>query len=1001
MLVENYFEDLNTLHVGTLPPHAYFIPYPGTQEALRGAREQSNRFVSLNGQWQFRYYDSVRRMNDPFFKPPYPHGGFAPLPVPSVWQMHGYDQNQYTNIQYPFPYDPPYVPVDTPCGAYLRPFKLTRMQAESRVHLCFEGVDSAYYVWVNGHFVGYSQVAHSPDEFDITDHVKTGENTLAVLVLKWCDGSYLEDQDKFRMSGIFRDVYLLLRDENHLTDAVITTPLSEDFSAAAVEVGLQFNGAAQPVHAELVDAEGKPVAAGTAQGGRLRLEVPDPILWNAEEPYLYTLLLQCGKEIIPFAVGLRQIAVVDGVVRLNGRKLRIRGVNRHDSDPLNGYAVTAGQMRADLLLMKQHNVNALRTSHYPPSPLLLDMCDRLGLYVLCEADIEAHGVVTLYGSESYYPLIADDPAFGGAILDRIQRLVLRDRSRTCVLIWSMGNEAGYGENFVAAQRWVKQTDPTRLTHYEGSAYMPTGKSLTKEDLDLHSGMYTSTGDLESYLKRRPWGKPFILCEYCHAMGNGPGDLEDYEQVFESYPGAVGGFIWEWCDHAVFAGKTGLSKTKYLYGGDSGERLHDGNFCMDGLCYPNRVPHTGLKELKNVFRPARLTCDDPAAGRFTLQSKLDFAELSERISLHYTLTVDGEPVAEGDLPCPPLPARRKASLRIPYTLPDHGRVHIKVDYIALKETPWARAGESVGFDQIELARHPRKPAEPTGERAPRYLPDDRQIVVCGERFRYVYDKDTGVFDELTVDGVPLLRRPMQYNLFRAPIDNERQIVGQYYAAGYDRTVSRGYATEVYSDGEKVFITTDLAVSADARQRMLDIRAVWTVDGKGTIGWQMTVKRRPSMPWLPRFGLRLFLPSTIRQVAYTGYGPTESYIDKHRACWFGKFEGSLMDLHEDYIRPQENGSHFGCTDVTLSGGGWTVAVEATDRDLSFNASPFTQEELAGKRHNFELQPCGDTVLCVDAMQSGVGSQSCGPELLPQYRLDAPEFTFAGQMTLRVQK
>ncbi|MCC8170126.1 MAG: beta-galactosidase, partial [Oscillospiraceae bacterium] len=529
--MKNYHENPKILHVGTEDSRAYYIPFSDRMRALSNVREQSDRFISLNGEWNFEYYNSV-----------YDFDGFENLtnkiPVPSCWQNHGYDTHMYTNVRYPFPYEPPYVPNFTPCGAYSREFTV---DVKGRFYLNFEGVDSSFYLWINDSFVGYSQVSHSTSEFDITDYVNRENNRICVLVLKWCDGSYLEDQDKFRMSGIFRDVYLLKRSENHIKDFFIKTGTDGTVSVEAD----------REAKYTLLDLNGYEI--GSAEGESACLKIENPILWTSETPLLYTLIIEAAGEVIVQKIGLREISISGGVIYLNGKKLRIKGVNRHDSDPVKGYTISREQALTDLRLMKEHNINAVRTSHYPNSPWFTELCDELGFYVVDEADVEIHGTSAIYGGsqENTFGLLAQDERFYDAILDRVQRCVIRDKNRTSVIFWSLGNEGGYGEGFENAGRWVKEYDDMRLLHYESSVWETGGHKNDTSMLDVMSNMYATPERIRDYFENKEDSKPFIQCEYIHAMGNGPGGIDEYIELMDKYDGFVGGFVWEWCDHAVY------------------------------------------------------------------------------------------------------------------------------------------------------------------------------------------------------------------------------------------------------------------------------------------------------------------------------------------------------------------------------------------------------------------------------------------------------------------
>ena len=627
MIVPRYYEDLSVLHDNTMPARAYYMPASKRMDDLVEHRELSDRMQLLNGTWKFQYFDSIYDMKDAFYEDGYSVEGFDEIKVPSVWQMAGYDTHQYTNIRYPFPFDPPYVPQDIPCGAYVHTFDYARDDAAPKAYLNFEGVDSCFYVWLNGTYVGYSQVSHMTSEFDVTDVLREGENRISVLVMKWCDGSYLEDQDKFRMSGIFRDVYLLKRPEKGIRDYRITTQLDSDI--ARINLTAAFYEPTE-VRVKLEDKNGAVVSEGViSESGEATFEIVDYTLWNTENPYLYTIILETEQEVIVDHIALRKIEIKNQVIYLNGQKIKFRGVNRHDSDPVTGFTISMEQIKTDLTLMKQHNFNAIRSSHYPNAPFFYEMCDRYGFMVIDEADIEAHGPFMLYRKEDtdynrfkrWNEKIADDPAWEAAIVDRVKLMVERDKNRFCIVMWSMGNESAYGCNFEKALAWTKEFDPKRITQYESARYRNYDVTYDYENLDLYSRMYPALTEIEEYLEK-DGSKPFLLVEYCHSMGNGPGDFEDYFQMIQAEDKMCGGFVWEWCDHAIAHGVAENGKTIYAYGGDHGEVIHDSNFCMDGLVYPDRRIHTGLLEYKNVYRPARVVSYDAASGELVLHNYMD-------------------------------------------------------------------------------------------------------------------------------------------------------------------------------------------------------------------------------------------------------------------------------------------------------------------------------------------------------------------------------------------
>ena len=1006
MIVPRYYENLSVLHENTMPARAYYIPASRRMDNLVEHREESDRMQLLNGTWKFQYFNSIYDIQDSFFEKNYDTENFDEIQVPSVWQMAGYDTHQYTNIRYPFPFDPPYVPQDIPCGAYVHTFEYSRDEKAPKSFLNFEGVDSCFYVWINGSYIGYSQVSHMTSEFDVTDVLQDGTNTVAVLVMKWCDGSYLEDQDKFRMSGIFRDVYILKRPKQAISDYHIKTRIED--MLAKVEIEMKFYSPLN-VKISIEDRNGAVVALGSiAEEGTAVLEIASPELWNTENPYLYKLILETENEVIVDHIALRKIEIKDQVIYLNGQKIKFRGVNRHDSDPVTGFTINPEQITTDLTLMKQHNFNAIRSSHYPNAPFFYEMCDKYGFMVIDEADIEAHGPFMIYRKEDtdynrfkrWNEKIADDPVWEEAIVDRVKLMVERDKNRFCIVMWSMGNESAYGCNFEKALEWTKNFDPDRITQYESARYRNYDETYDYSNLDVYSRMYPALSEIQEYLDK-DGSKPFLLVEYCHSMGNGPGDFEDYFQMIQDNDKMCGGFVWEWCDHAIAHGTAENGKTIYAYGGDHGEEIHDGNFCMDGLVYPDRTVHTGLLEYKNVYRPARVISYNKESGELVLHNYMDFDDLKDYVKISYELTQDGLVISKGILPEFSVAPHGEGKTNLKINVPENGKCYLKLIYHLKKELPLLDEDHILGFDEIEVSKEDTK-----CKLAEKWIPktvvdselqvneNDTQIHIKGREFAYTIDKRTALFTEMKFAGREYLNHPMELNIWRAPTDNDMYIKSEWKKAHYDRAYTRAYTTEVVQGRHGVKIISHASVVAKTVQKILDVMIAWKIDDIGRIDADIAVTKDDEFPDLPRFGVRMFLDKKLTDARYFGMGPQESYRDKHQAASHGLYRANVGDLHEDYIRPQENGSHYDCEYVELNNSRYGIVVSA-ENAFSFNASYYTQEELEKKTHNYELTESNSVVFCVDYALNGIGSNSCGPVVLDQYRFDDVLFRF--QFTL----
>ena len=997
----DYHKSLETLHEGCLAPHAYAIPYHSEAAALADERSASRFFKTLCGTWQFRWYPSVAEAED-FLSESFDRGAMDTLKVPMNWQMEldrGYDVPNYTNVNYPFPVDPPHVPTENPCGLYMRDFYLSgeELEAGKEGILTFEGVDSCFYVWVNGTFVGYSQVSHMTSEMDVTAHLKGGKNTLAVLVFKWCDGSYLEDQDMWRLSGIFREVYLLWRDPARISDVFVKPVPSEDLTAGELTVELSST-AAVSVDWALYDPKGRRVGGGTAEvdgEGSFGLALKAVELWSSERPALYSLRMTCGSEYYALPVGFRRVEIRGKVLYLNGKAIKIQGVNRHDSHPLLGHATPLWHMWEDLLIMKRHNVNAVRTSHYPNDPRLVGMCDRLGLLVIDETDIETHG----FGHVQNWGHLTDSADWTEAYLDRSARMLERDKNHVSIFMWSVGNESGEGRNHREQVAYFRRRDPSRLVHVEDESSRSRGRILsgvegadTWDFLDVESYMYPGIDVLKACLADERFHRPILLCEYCHAMGNGPGDLKDYWDLIWEHDQLCGGLVWEFTDHSVARGERRYTHPEYTYGGDFGDTPHDGNFCVDGLVYPDRRVHTGLLELKEAIAPLRVYPTD-CEGTLRIRNLRFFTDLSDLL-LSYTVEADGKVVRRGSLPLSAAP-QSEQTLRLFDKDDSTGVRTLNVSVHTKRDTLWAPAGHTVCSAQLLLEE--RAVEAPTLPAYPMWVEQTaKSLSVRAGETVYTFSKATGCLTSLVDQGKEMLASPVIPTVWRAPTDNDRVIKQKWYAEGFDRLCLR-------CEGLEVADVSDTCVTLSARQTLaaaskyptahLDLLYRITADGKLRVTCDASIREEATH--LPRFGFMFRMPEGNERMSYFGYGPMESYEDKCLAARLSRFSSSVSANFEPYIFPQENGAHKGCRDATVTDeSGHGLRFEAPC--FSFSCSHYSPEQLTRTAHHYQLTEERETTVIIDYRQNGIGSQSCGPELLQRYRLSEKQIHFEFEVT-----
>lgn len=974
------FENPSLPHEGMMRPRAYYIPCASREAALMHDACASERYTSLNGEWTFGYFETSALVDETKLT--------DTILVPSCWQSVGYGRQQYTNVNYPFPFDPPYVPAENPVGVYRRTFTAAN---KGRTYLVFEGVSSYFEIKVNGTYVGMSKGSHLQSEFDITPYITEGENVLTVAVYKWCDGSYLEDQDFLRQNGIFRDVYLLSRPESHLRDLFIHPKQTGE-----VELEVDFVGDELPVRATILAPDGTELS---------ELHVGKPLLWNAEEPNLYTLLLECGGEWIAKRFGFCFVSTSEkGELLINGTSVKLKGVNRHDSHPEKGYAVSREDMENDLLLMKRHNINCVRTSHYPNHPVFLEMCDRLGFYVVDECDLETHGNTRAFAAGSTEGMLSNDPLWRDAYLDRMERMVERDKNSPSIIMWSLGNESQFGENHIAMSEATKKRDPSRLVHYEGTSYGQTYGPTAEyhECVDVVSRMYTPI-DLTVANATVEDKRPYFLCEYGHAMGLGPGELEDYWQAIYSYPRLIGGCVWEWCDHGV------LVDGAYRYGGDFGEFPHDNNFCVDGLVYPDRTPHTGLLNLAAVMRPVRIEAMDLKQGIFKLHNKLDFLS-TDRFTLAYTVTAGDKMLASGTLSTSVAPHECE-EIHIPYDLPESEQypVYLTIDTLETKDTPWCEKGYSYGFDQFLLPVLVQKQSK-AGAKKPSLKETNTEFAVSLGNAEYVFGKQSGLLTNIRKGGRSILAEPAALTVWRAPTDNDSRVKGEWEAEFLHHVSFFARSCTALEAGGAVIVLAHGILSAPSKLPLYDVTLTYTVGGDGlTVDLHADtrpIRNQDGILWtpnpgreltLPRFAMRLTLADGFEQLEYFGKGPRECYIDLADHARYGKHESTVSEQYEPHIRPQECGNHVGVTELTLTDREGTHLTVDADAPFEFSALHFSEHDLAAVSHRHKLIPKKETYLLINYRVGGIGSHSCGPKLQAKYRLNEAKIRFTFHISI----
>lgn len=963
-MADRYYRQLESLHIGCEAPRAYFVPFANEADAAL-EREKSSAFTLLNGEWDFAFFENVEELeleSENFSASVECKDKIA---VPSCWQLYlgrGYDVPNYINQDYPYPVDPPHLPDVIPCGFYRRKMNFQKKE-NKKYFINFEGVAPCFYLWVNDKFIGYSQVSHCTSELDITDDLIDGENKFEVLVVKWCDGSYMEDQDFFRLSGIFRDVYILERAENRITDIFIDCNVAEDFTSASIDVAPELTGAGE-IEYKLYSPCGKLISDGKADGN-FSIKIENPVLWNAEKPELYTLLVSFGGEYISFPLAVKRIEIKNKTLFLNGQKNKLRGINRHDSHPETGYTVTMEHMRNDLLVLKRANVNTIRTSHYPNDPRFLAMCDELGFMVIDEADLESHGMGYNYGDWywDFWAYLCDAPEWKEACLDRARRLFERDKNRGCVIMWSLGNESGCGENHRLMANYICSRLPKAIIHYENARleYQDRvgGRDFT-DISDVESRMYASLDYLREYLNTPEYTKPFFYCEYVAAWSTG--DIPMHWDEFENYDNYCGGCVWEMTDHAVNIGTK--ENPKYRYGGDFGDYPNDKYFCVDGLVYPDRKPRPGYYDMKITYQPFSVKYEN---GKITVKNKRYFTTLND-FYIEWAVEANGKEILGGTIDDTDIAPQTEKE----YTLFDSVEMNelttLILRFKQKESTEWAEKGFEAGHVQFILSDSAVEVK--AKEKSDLSLKESRTKIniSCGKT-EYIFDKITGKVVSIN-SGRELLTEPLSFNIDRSyfPHNGSKD---DWKRARFEHAVQKTYSTEITENTpEKIVILTKISFAAAAMPPALwaDVYYTFTPDGKMNVTLSAKVTERA--PALPRFGLNIVMPKDFENMKYLGYGPVETYCDRFRSQMISEYETTVSDNFEHYVVPTENGAHYRTKTAEITDGqgrGFIFADRSKDGFL-FNAKHYTDRHLLETAHDDELTELDKTIVSLDYKMHG---------------------------------
>ncbi|GEU13583.1 beta-galactosidase subunit alpha [Enterococcus faecalis] len=998
---ENYKVD----SINRLPGRAHFSSFPSKETALLNENKYTQAYKNLNGRWHFLFLEAPEYSPENFFATDFDTSQMDQITVPGNWQVQGYGKMHYSDLWYNFPINPPYVPTENPTGIYKRTFAIDETFHDKKIILRFCGVDSAYHVWVNGHEVGYSKGARNEAEFDITPYAKIGEtNDLTVRVYQWSDGTYLEDQDMWWLSGIFRDVELLGVPENGLEDFFIISDLDDSYQNGHLAItGKFWQDKGQQVQLELMDQQGKTVLKETVAGNQGTVEfsasLPSVTAWSAEKPYLYQLFITVFSEgevveVIPQKVGFRNIHVSGETFLVNGVAIKLKGMNRHDYNPKNGRVVSREEIEKDIRLMKQFNINAIRTSHYPASAYFYDLCDEYGMYVIDETDLECHG----FELTGEYDWISNDPEWETAYVSRMVRMIQRDKNHPSILFWSLGNESAFGHNFIEMACIAKEMDPTRLVHYEGD--------FEAEVTDVYSTMYTwlehPTRELLMNTIIENSKKPHILCEYCHAMGNGPGNLKEYQELFYAHDKLQGGFIWEWFDHGIES-VTDNGEVYYRYGGDFGDDPSNKDFCIDGMLMPDRTPSPSLYEYKKVIEPITTSAIDVLSGEFSLLSRFDFENLAI-FKLVYTITEDQTVIQSGTVAVPAIAARAEGRLHLPYHLDFPKKAgaayYLTLSYQLKETTAYASAGHELATAQFELPiATPGIEITPVGTMMAKEI--GPHLYIEGPNFSINFDKVKGALTNVTRDGKKLLHRGPKFTFWRAPISNDMEIIDEMkkkYFLHLEHEIVRSFEWKKVDDFIQVIVKTINGTTNSAWHYQCTYQYLIAPNGeiffdlKGSPAGK--IENAPDM--LPRLGVTLHLDKSLSEVKYFGKGPRENYVDSQEAGLLGVYDATVAEMFTNYVVPQANGNHMATKwSAFTDDRGQGVVATAAD-SYNFSVSYFEEQALDVAKHTNELQESEYVVLNIDYKQNALGSYSCGQWQLEKYRTTFEEFQLAFRLT-----